>query len=655
MGCGVSTLSWILLGCLAFCLRFHLQGYLILRSDHLTQIPLLYVLEDPTLFPRDIFLHQFGSSDMRHFYLVLVRLAATPWGLPFGLFALYVLFFTLMIGASFRISKTVFDSYAPAVFFALILAFHHAGKVAANDILEVQILPRMIAFTACWWALCLVLFLPRPTGESGRPKSEFMSACFAGAILAAGAYIQVLVPLQIWPVLSLAILIWRGWKGIPLVLVLSATFLLLMAPSLFKTQSTVGSYLTTSPGSDIFSLYATIRNPHHILLSMWTKSLQELGALIALWAIVWWPLRRRHLRAWQFGLLPAMLIAILVAAAIVMGLWPKEKVLLIQPFRLAVPLRATMYLLLAYHIAELVGRKTFWAYARAAALVTCGLAREIFLCVLIAEMVIVLVEEYAPAAPRWLPAIFLIGALAAANILESDSRLPTLVALGAAGVGAWLTSKPQCQERLVRRGLPLAAACGALYLAAMWTLPFERWMGNPDSPWQRRLARYCFDHAPRPFPIAAIEKVGAWAERNTPKDALFAIPPEKEQAGFHPWAKRSVLLTIKFFPYSVEGARLWKERYLAVRGLTGASQTAIEAALHDLGGKHANRDYESLDLEKVREIVKTYNVDYIVSEHEPPYEDPTLPLVFETRDSDDYRSKPLRVYQVIRPPGPSRL
>jgi len=312
-------------------------------------------------------------------------------------------------------------------------------------------------------------------------------------------------------------------------------------------------------------------------------------------------------------------------------------------------MRAAMYLLVAHHIAALAGRRTVWCYARAAALIACGLQREIFLCVLVGEAIVVLLERRAPTAPPWVPAIILIGALVVAGLWKSSSRNPALLALGAAAVAWWAISRPPVGRWCAKRGLPLAFAGGLVFLAAMWFLPFERWIGNPDSSWQRRLAHFCFNHALRPFPIAAIEKVGEWAERNTPKDSLFLIPPGKEQAGFHPWARRSVVFTVKFFPYSRAGVKEWKNRYLAVRGLTDADSSKVEAALHDLGAKGTGKDYENLSLGRIVDLAATYGADYIVSEHDPPYETPKLAVVFESVDSDSRRGKPLRVYRVIQP------
>jgi hypothetical protein len=620
---------------LAFFLRYLLQGYIIFRGDQLTQIPLLYLLDDPTLFPRDAFLHQFTAGEARHFYLLLVRATTALLGLPFGLFFLYALFFGLTVWAWFLISGKVFESCLPGLFFALILAFHHVGKVAANDIVEIHILPRMVAYTCCWWAIYFAYLRERRLG-----------AFLAGVVLGVGVNIHVLVPLQFWPILSLWLLIRRRREGVVPVLILGAVFLLLLVPSILKTQQLIGTYMT-STDPDSLILWAYVRNPHHIVLETWGSELVGLAALIVLWAIVWWPLRRTCREGWQFGFLAVVMVAVLTVSAVVMKFWPIEKLLVAQPFRLAVALRAAMYLMIGYHIAGLIRRQTFWAYARAAALVACGLKWELFLSVVIAETIITLSERYAPSMPRWTPGAILMAALVVACLREHGSDAPALLALGAAAVGCWIAPRPQFRSWLARRGLPISAAAGFVFLAAMWFLPFEKWIGNPDSPTQRRLARFCFDHALRPFPIDAIEKVGAWAAQNSPRDALFLIPPGKERAGFHVWAKRSALFNVKFFPYQPDGIKEWQERYLAVRGLTGASRSEIEAALRDVGAKHADQDYANLSFRQVLDLAATYRVGYVVSEHEPPYDSPELPIVFEARDSDSARSKPLRVYRVV--------
>ena len=589
------------------------------------------------MFPNDLFLHEFSTGNLRYFYLLLMRTTAAIFGLPLGLFALYAFFYGLTVWAWFCISRKVFESYVPGLFFALMLAFHTVGKIAGNNIVETLILPRTVGLTACWWALYFTCL-----------RNARLGAFLAALVLAVGAYAHLLVPLQFWPALSLWILVKRRREGLVPVVILGATFLALVAPSVLKTHDVIESYASSSD-PDSLLLWAYVRAPHHMAISTWGNELTELAAFMALWAIVWWPLRRTHREGWQFGLLAMIIAAILVAAAFITVWRPTERILLAQPFRLAVPMRAVIYLLIAYHITGLIQRQTLWSCARATALVVCGLEREIFLCVLIGEMVIVLLERSASAPPAWAPGAILIAALLVAGLWNSNSRRPVLLVLGSAAIAYWAVRRPPIRGWLVKRGLPLAVAGGAVFLAAMWFLPFEKWIGNPDASAQRRLARFCFDHALRPFPIAAIEKVGTWAERNTSRDAMFLIPPGKEQAGFHPWSKRSAVFTVKFFSYSRAGVREWKERYLAVRGLTGANRSDIEAALHDSGAKGTDRDYENLTLQQIVHLVKTYGVDYVVSAHDPVYVAPELSVVFQARDSDDRRSKPLHVYRVIQP------
>jgi len=632
----VSTLKWILLVCLAFFLRYFFQGYIVYRGDQLVHVPLLWVLQDPSLFPHDPFLHEFSMGNLRYFYLLLLQSAGAIFGLPFGLFVLYAAFYGLTIWAWFCISKKVFESYAPGFFFALILAFHTAGEIAGNNIIESQILPRSVGLTACWWALYFVCL---PNARLG--------ALWAGLVLAAGTYFHLLVPVQFWPALCLWILVKRRREGIAPVVILTAVFVAIVAPSLLKTREVIGSYASSSDPNSLL-LWAYVRAPHHMALSTWGSELTEFAALLALWAVVWWPMRRTRREGWQLGLLSVVILAILVVAAVVIVVRPSEKALLAQPFRLSVPMRAAMYLVIAHHLAGLAKRRTFWAFVRAAALVVCGLERELFLCVMVGETAVVLLERRGLPLPVWTDAVVLLAALAVACVWKSESRNPTLLAMGSAIVAYWAVARPSVGAWLTQWGLPAAVSVGAVFFAAMWFLPFEKWVGDPEPAMQRRLARFCFDHALRPFPIAAIEKVGAWAERNAAKDALFLIPPEKGQAGFHPWAKRSVVFTVKYFPYSRAGVREWKERYLAVRGLTEANPAAeVEAALRDLGAKGTGADYENLSVEKVLTLAKKYGAGYVVSEHDPPYKSDELAVVFEARDSDSRRSKPLRVYRVL--------
>jgi len=639
----VSALTWILLGCVAFYVRYYFQGYIVFRSDQIVHVSLLRVLQDPTLFPRDVFLHEFTVGNMRYFYLLLMRLAQAIFGLPFGLFALFALFYALTLWAWFFISKKVTDSYAPGFFFGLIIACHEVADVGANGIVETQILPRMVATAALWWAVYFTYL-----------RKARLGAVLAGVILAASMYVHPLVPLQFWPFLALWLLVTKRREGILPVVLLSAVFLALGVPSLLKTGDVVKSYASRAD-PDEWLLWVYVRAPHHLDINTWGEKLIALGLLTLVGAVLWWPLRKTDRRAWEFGMLGAIFAGFLVLAAVVIKLWPTERVLMSQPFRLVVPLRAAIYFVLGYHVLELIKRRTFWSYTRAGALITCGLEQWVFFCILVTEIIIVLIErgtalrqsggaERAPGAK--LATAVLLAGLVIAGTPRSDDRRAVMIPLVAAAVAFWAVPRPAIRDWFVRWGLPLAAAGGAAFVLGTWFLPCEKWIGDPTSSFQRRLAHFCFQHALRPYPIAAIEKVGDWAKHNTPRDALFLIPPGKQRAGFHPWAERSTVFTIKFFPYVRAGVKEWKDRYLAVRGLTDGDATGVEKALHDSGAKGTDDDYAELSLEKILGLARTYGADYIVSEHEPVYTDPALSLVFEARDSDSVRTKPLRVYRV---------
>jgi hypothetical protein len=56
-----------------FCIAVLVNGYKCFRADHLTQIPLLQMQNDPTLFPRDWFLRNYGHFDLRKYHLALLH------------------------------------------------------------------------------------------------------------------------------------------------------------------------------------------------------------------------------------------------------------------------------------------------------------------------------------------------------------------------------------------------------------------------------------------------------------------------------------------------------------------------------------------------------------------------------------------------------
>jgi len=643
-----TALTWVLLGCLAFFVRYYFYGYIVYRSDQLVHVSLLRVLQDPSLFPRDVFLHEFTVGNMRYFYLQLLQTAGGIFGLPLGLFALFALFYALTLWAWFGISKKVFDSYWPGFFFGLIIACHETADVSANGIVETQILPRMVATAALWWSLYFVYL-----------RRAWLGAVLAGLVLAAAIYIHPLVPVQFWPFLALWLLWTKRREAILPVAIMSVVFLGLGIPSFLKTGDVVESYATKAD-PDAWLLWVYVRAPHHLDINTWGHKLVELAVLTLVGFLLWLRLRKTDRRGWEFGWLFAVFAAFTVLAAAVVKVLPTEHILMAQPFRLVVALRATIYFLLAHHVFELIKRQTFWSSVRGGALVVCGLERGVFFCVLIAEMIILAVEAWArrrqfdaTAQSRVynLSAVVILGALVIAGTIDSDDRKVALMPLAAAAIGWWAVPRPPVREWFARWGLPLAAAAGAILVASTWVLPCEKWFGEPGSSLQRRLARFCFEHAVRPYPIAGIEKVGAWAKENTARDALFLIPPGKQRAGFHPWAERSTVFTIKFFPYVRAGVIEWKKRYLEIRGLGGpdADPARVEEALHDSGAEGTEDDYTDLSVEQIQALVREYGVDYVVTAHEPPYQSPELVQVLEARDSHTRDEEVLRVYRVASP------
>ncbi len=176
----------------------------------------------------------------------------------------------------------------------------------------------------------------------------------------------------------------------------------------------------------------------------------------------------------------------------------------------------------------------------------------------------------------------------------ADIAVPVATCLG---VG-WLT------QRLIQRqskwGVALLLLLVSLPTCHLLNISSARYK-NPCPPATSRLTD-----------AAAFRDACDWASQHTPTDALFLVP--RHGHAFKWYASRSDLVTWKDVPQSADALLTWRERYFEVHWHEDEQGESI--AYGSLASQGTNR---------IRQLAKKYQFDYLLTDEYPPL---SLPVVY---------------------------
>jgi hypothetical protein len=193
---------------------------------------------------------------------------------------------------------------------------------------------------------------------------------------------------------------------------------------------------------------------------------------------------------------------------------------------------------------------------------------------------------------RALSALAVVAAALGLLAWESDTRsrvgLGVLFALAAAGpaVGSAVTRLRAGLPPLLRARLRPAHAAAGLGLVALVAGA------------ARGLEGLSSEAAALSLPLGVDQRVFAWA-RDTPRDALFAIPPGLQEFRLH--AQRSVMVDWKSTPILPAQLREWYRRLLAVCGLEAIPMLA-----------EAERGYATMGPRRMERLKRDFGVDFVI-------------------------------------------
>lgn len=152
------------------------------------------------------------------------------------------------------------------------------------------------------------------------------------------------------------------------------------------------------------------------------------------------------------------------------------------------------------------------------------------------------------------------------------------------------------------------------------------------------------------LPIPAIERLGVWVRENTSPDALFVVPPGRQQWGFRLFSRRAQVFDVKSIPYAPAGMEEWWTRSLHHRGIFDpgdpANAEALELAWNDLNAQKIGLDYEALSAEQLFRLADLYDADYVITT--ATYEDGRFERIRAEPSPENFgQGKTLYLYKVV--------
>ena len=540
--------------------------------------------------------------------------------LPIGILVVYTILTLLMMRAWLAISKNLTGSYLPGIIVTLMAIFYHNREIGGNQLIEESLIPRYEAYVFAYWGLYCLL----------KKKPILAGLCMAGA-----AYLQ----LAIGVLFGLPMLLWllvRHEKGdLKHLLLFASAFLIAMMPQLLlQSGEFLNASSITSNEEILFAAY--IRHPHHMIPHLWGWKWPVFFGILIIFCMILHAIRRneslRGLRS--FAGLGWVIIALLSIATIFIEIFPVKNIIELQPFRMALLLYFVMFLVIAPHIISLLKSPDYFSKLRGLSLIVAGFDERLAVIVAGIEIFHLIYEQKGCPITKGSTAILVTEGFLLAIAVDDDLwRVSLSVAAFAA---LWVMAERGRffhRPKLVYAVGTAAALAGTIFIVSFFFLPYEKWIKAKKPNAAAKLAMRSFRYQFNPFPIKPIEQIAQWASSNTPKEALFIIPPDRDPAGFHLWAKRSVFFCMKFFPYNPQGMALWRERYFAIRGVKPGDQGDAEKmaeVLSDYGGEKILSDYKRLTADQILNLAKKYGADHILTP--AVYPAPHFKKIYEVDD-----------------------
>lgn len=584
------------------------NGYTSYRSDHLSQIPLIFIQSNPDLFPKDWFFQNFGHFKLRFLHLVLIKSLAWAVGIPASLAVIYALCIASAMAAWLAIARHVYGSVLPGIVTCLFAIIFY-GEVGANHLIERILIPRTEAFAVIYWGVFLLI-----TGRAAAAGLLFgVASCFQPAV-----GFQFAIPMFFW--------MWIA--GVPNRLRDSLLFLGCFAAVFAPWAAFLGSSFTGGSNltdREIINLVAWIRHPPLMIPRFFGRTVWA-DFMFLLFGAGWaWRLMSRgNERARRIGWLVPIMAVLLFLATVFIEFIPVKGVVLFQPFRASVLLYFVVFLMLGPYVLDLLQSANPFRRFRGVFLMFSVYVLPLLGAVAMLEVFFAWRERQGRSEPRLEAALIAGLALVGGYFIrpEVGGRATTWAILGgavAATVLLHVLTARRAWERPValRNTLAAFAVAGYTLIAAFFWMPWDRWLDAEDAGTRTRAAQVAWRYQINPVPIKAIERLGVWARDNTPEDALFIIPPERSAEGFGIWSLRSIVYNVKLFPVTQGAYEEWRNRYFAHCGILDPNDPKeadrVRDALTDYGTKRISDKFSRMTEDEMLALADRYEANYVIT------------------------------------------
>jgi hypothetical protein len=600
-----------------------LRGYHSFDGDQAYRLPLLLHQQNPQIYADDPFVQAFEQFNPHRGALLVLDVVSRAFGLPAGLFILFLLTFVATCLSAERLACSAWPAAGDNVGLlavGLVLAAK-AGNIGTNHLFEAMVLDRLIAFSLGWLALASMV--------AGTPREGWRPPVAIGV----ATLIHPSVGLQLAMLLCACWVAWSllgRWSGIRFKAAIGGVAGLVVGvlPGLAVNFARSSSVVSNMPADVFWLLSVELQSPQHMLPHLWrmpqwlawSSYLALAGVGCATADAIQATGRSRGSTGRQSPLpWPQARLRLVIALAIILvGLalaWllievrHNVRVTVFQPFRMATVARGIALVLVAGRLIAL-WQSGAWSGRTRAIVMAIGFVGDWLLVVVtISELAVSIVEAIRPRIPWFKPWNCFDGAVWATmlalglNFLGHHDteygHLPLLSALGAGclvEILRGLFSDLRDGESVISRafgpsrvrwfcrtltppphppfGHPLPRGAreivgwtplrlgGALALA--WMVPVAAALAAllPAScSWSRHPVVTSLLNRCRfmQVPVDDVERVALWCQENTPATARFIGPPGPKT--FRLWSQRNLAFNRAASPYHAAGLADWYARF----------------------------------------------------------------------------------------------
>ena len=526
-------------------------GYYYFVANQCLQVPLIYYLNDPTIYPHDPF-----AQTLPFYASMLWRIVA--WlhlVVPIKplLLVLFLMERGLVLYAAAKLALAL-SNYSRLAAVAAMVMFSLVPQPILGNGTIVQIYFEQTGLSIPFILLAMTsFFLNRPYFWAFWLGIAFdMNSLYGAHAIGYFGLAMVIFPQYRKE--------WKHW--LPAI----GLFLMVAFPAIILTLL---AFLRESPDSQAWVIANQVRSLHHLFPLLWGKKVFiTFFSLMGITVLLFFDQRKENPQLFRLGLVWAGAALIWLGYAVVGSAVFKSPSMIIMQ-----PARAT----------------DFWYAFSGTALIA------------IAAMRIESVDQ-----DKKLPAIALLAATFLWRPLILPFILPVLVLLLWRPI--WNTILLNASTKRLSLVLTALMLLIGLYTAQGRVRSGEGGLiiNNPDR---------------------QVTSIAEWAERNTPRDAVFLLNPETRWGNFRVMSKRPVFVTWK------DGsALLWDRSY------TDTWIERLNALGYDITEglqMRSNRDekmdehYRAIDDAGVKKLQGRYKLDYRVVDKD---QESLYPVVFETRD-----------------------